>query len=170
MADQAAVIGGQAFSTGAIPRNSFEQVLPSTKVEIGLRDGAGCEASHFTSEERAGKIVFDRFPGEHATCFNVKDRGLVILSSCSHCGIINTIRQAQAVSGQQKVHAVMGGFHLTVAPEEYVARTVAALKDLDPDYVIPMHCSGATFTWMVRDAMPGKLIMSYTGTRFVFGG
>jgi len=170
MADQAAVIGGQAFTTGAIPRNSFEQVLPSTKVEIGLRDGAGCEASHFTSEERAGKIVFDRFPGEHATCFNVKDRGLVILSSCSHCGIINTIRQAQAVSGQQKVHAVMGGFHLTVAPEEYVARTVAALKDLDPDYVIPMHCSGATFTWMVRDAMPGKLIMSYTGTRFVFGG
>jgi len=170
MADQAAVIGGQAFTTGAIPRNSFEQVLPSTRVEIGVRDGAGCEASHFTSEERAGKIVFDRFPGEHATCFNVKDRGLVILSSCSHCGIVNTIRQAQAVSGQQKVHAVMGGFHLSVAPEEYVARSVAALKDIDPDYVIPMHCSGATFTWMVRDAMPGKLILSYTGTRFVFGG
>src|SRR5207245_9357430 len=95
MADQAAVIGGQAFTTGAIPRNSFEQVLPSTRVEIGVRDGAGCEASHFTSEERAGKIVFDRFPGEHATCFNVKDRGLVILSSCSHCGIVNTIRQPQ---------------------------------------------------------------------------
>ena len=170
MADQAAVIGGQAFTTGAIPRNSFEQVLPSTKVEVGVRDGAGCDASHFTPEERAGKIVFDRFPGEHATCFNVKDRGLVILSSCSHCGIINTIRQAQAVSGQTKVHAVMGGFHLSVAPQDYVAQTVQALKDIDPDYVIPMHCSGATFTWMVRDALPGKLIMSYTGTRFVFGG
>jgi 7,8-dihydropterin-6-yl-methyl-4-(beta-D-ribofuranosyl)aminobenzene 5'-phosphate synthase len=170
MAEQAAVIGGQAFTTGAIPRNSFEQVLPSTKVEIGTRDGAGCDASHFTSEERAGRIVFDRFPGEHATCFHVKDRGLVILSSCSHCGIINTIRQAQAVSGQRKVHAVMGGFHLSVAPEDYVARTVQALKDIDPDYVIPMHCTGATFTWMARDAMPTKLIMSYTASRFVFGG
>lgn len=169
MADQSAVIGGQGFTTGAIPRNSFEQVLPSTKVEIGVRDGAGCDASHFTSEERAGKIVFDRFPGEHATCFNVKDRGLVILSSCSHCGIINTIRQAQAVSGVAKVHAVLGGFHLSVAPEDYVARTIQALKDIDPDYVIPMHCTGAAFTWMVRDTMPGKLIMSYTGTRFVFG-
>src|SRR5881396_544320 len=168
MADQSAVIGGQGFTTGAIPRNSFEQVLPSTKVEIGVRDGAGCDASHFTSEERAGKIVFDRFPGEHATCFNVKDRGLVILSSCSHCGIINTIRQAQAVSGQTKVHAVMGGFHLSVAPQDYVAQTVQALKDIDPDYVIPMHCSGAAFTWMARDAMPGRLVMSYTGTRFVF--
>src|SRR5207248_1792693 len=132
MADQAAVIAGQAFTTGAIPRNSFEQVLPSTKVEVGVRDGAGCDASLFTPEERAGKIVFDRFPGEHATCFNVKDRGLVILSSCSHCGIINTIRQAQAVSGQTKVHAVMGGFHLSVAPQDYVAQTVQALKDIDP--------------------------------------
>jgi 7,8-dihydropterin-6-yl-methyl-4-(beta-D-ribofuranosyl)aminobenzene 5'-phosphate synthase len=169
MADETAVIGGQAFTTGAIPRNSFERVLPSTKVEIGVRDGAGCDASHFTSEERAGKIVYDRFPGEHATCFNVKDRGLVILSSCSHCGIINTVRQAQAVSGVQKVHAVLGGFHLSVAPEDYIARTVEALKDIDPDYVIPMHCTGAAFTWMVRDAMPSKLIMSYTGTRFVFG-
>jgi len=170
MAGEPAVIGGQAFTTGAIPRNSFEQVLPSTKVEIGVRDGAGCDASHFTSEERAGKIVYDRFPGEHATCFNVKDRGLVILSSCSHCGIINTIRQAQAVSGVAKVHAVLGGFHLSVAPQDYVAQTVATLKDIDPDYVIPMHCTGAAFTWMVRDAMPDKLIMSYTGTRFVFGG
>jgi len=170
LADQSTVMAGQAFTTGAIPRNSFEQVLPSTKVELGVRDGAGCDASHFTSEERAGKIVFDRFPGEHATCFNVKDRGLVILSSCSHCGIINTIRQAQAVSGVGKVHAVLGGFHLSVAPEDYVARTVQALKEINPDYVIPMHCTGAAFTWMVRDALPGRLIMSYTGTRFVFGG
>jgi 7,8-dihydropterin-6-yl-methyl-4-(beta-D-ribofuranosyl)aminobenzene 5'-phosphate synthase len=170
MADETAVIGGHAFTTGAIPRNSFEQVLPSTKVEIGVRDGAGCDASHFTSEERAGKIVSDRFPGEHATCFSVKDRGLVVLSSCSHCGIINTIRQAQAVSGVAKVHAVLGGFHLSVAPDDYVARTVQALKEIDPDYVIPMHCTGAVFTWMVRDAMPDKLILSYTGTRFVFGG
>ena len=64
----------------------------------------------------------------------------------------------------------MGGFHLSVAPQDYVVRTVQALKDIEPDYVIPMHCTGAAFTWMVRDAMPDKLIMSYTGTRFVFGG
>jgi 7,8-dihydropterin-6-yl-methyl-4-(beta-D-ribofuranosyl)aminobenzene 5'-phosphate synthase len=69
-----------------------------------------------------------------------------------------------------KVHAVLGGFHLSVAPDDYVARTVQALKEIDPDYVIPMHCTGAVFTWMVRDAMPDKLILSYTGTRFVFGG
>src|SRR5947208_1831669 len=170
LADQSTVMAGQAFTTGVIPRNSFEERLPSTEVELGVRDGAGCDASHFTSEERAGKVVFDRFPGEHATCFHVKDRGLVILSSCSHCGIINTIRQAQAVSGVGKVHAVMGGFHLSVAPQDYVAQTVQALKDIDPDYVIRMHCSRAPFTVMVRDPLLGKHVMSYTGTQLHVGG
>ena len=107
-----------------------------------MREGTGCEASYFSKEEQEGKIVFDQFYGEHATCFNVKDRGLVVISSCGHRGIISSIRQAQAVSGVQKVHAAMGGFHLGPAPEPYIAQTVQTLKEIDPDYVIPMHCTG----------------------------
>jgi len=170
MAETPAVIAGQAFSTGAIPRTSFETIVPlAVKVEIGARDGAGCDSSHFTKEEQEGKIVADRFRAEHATCFNVKDRGLVVIGSCSHSGIVNAIRQARAVSGVQKVHAAIGGFHLAPAPEPYVAQTVEALKEINPDYVIPMHCSGPTFARMVEQAMPGKLIPSSTGTRFIFG-
>ena len=170
MADKPAVIEGQAFTTGAIPRKGFEKVLPPpTRVEIGVRDGAGCDASHFSKEEQEGKIVFDQFYGEHATCFHVKDRGLVVISSCGHAGIINSIRQAQAVAGIEKVHAVIGGFHLAPAPEPYTAQTVQALKETNPDYVIPMHCSGAAFSRMVQREMPDKLIMPYTGTRFIFG-
>jgi len=168
-AEAPAVIEGHAFTTGAIPQNSFEKVLPATRVEVGIRDGAGCEASHFSKEEQEGKVVFDQFYGEHATCFNIRDRGLVLISSCGHRGLINSIRQAQAVSGVQKVHAVMGGFHLSPAPEPYIAQTVQALKDIDPDYVIPMHCSGAGFIQMVQKEMPEKLILSYTGSRYIFG-
>ncbi len=170
MAETPAAIEGQAFTTGAIPRTSFEKIVPlAVKVEVGARDGAGCDASHFTKEEQEGKIVADQFRGEHATCFNVKDRGLVVIGSCSHSGIVNAIRQAQAVSGVQKVHAVMGGFHLAPAPEPYVAQTIEALKEINPDYFMPMHCSGPTFARMVEQAMPGKLIPSSTGTRFIFG-
>lgn len=169
MAEKPAVIEGHAFSTGVIPRAGFEKVLPATRVEIGVREGAGCEASHFSKEEQDGKIVFDQFYGEHATCFHVKDRGLVVISSCGHVGLINSIRQAQAVSGIQKVHAAVGGFHLSPAPEPYIAQTVQALKEIDPDYIIPMHCSGAGFIRMVQRELPGKLIISYTGTRYVFG-
>ena len=92
------------------------------------------------------------------------------MTSCGHAGLINSIKQAQAVSGVQKVHAVMGGFHLAPAEAAYVAKEVQALKDeIDPDYIMPMHCSGATFTQMVSREMPDKLIMSYVGTRYIFG-
>jgi 7,8-dihydropterin-6-yl-methyl-4-(beta-D-ribofuranosyl)aminobenzene 5'-phosphate synthase len=169
VADKPAVMEGHAFTTGAIPRTSFEKVLPATRVEVGTREGAGCDARHFTKEEQAGGIVFDQFYGEHATCFHVKDRGLVVMSSCGHAGLINSIRQAQAVSGVRKVHAAVGGFHLSPAPLDYVADTVRALKEIDPDHVIPMHCSGAGFIRMVQQEMPDKLILSYTGSRYVFG-
>jgi 7,8-dihydropterin-6-yl-methyl-4-(beta-D-ribofuranosyl)aminobenzene 5'-phosphate synthase len=169
IAEKPTVIVGHAFTTGVIQRQGFEKVLPGPVVEIGIKDGVGCNASHFSKEEQEGKIVFDQHWGEHAICFNVKDRGLVVISSCGHRGIINSIRQAQAVSGVQQVHAVMGGFHLSPASEPYIAQTVQALKEIDPDYVIPMHCSGAGFIRMVQREMPDKLILSYTGSRYLFG-
>jgi 7,8-dihydropterin-6-yl-methyl-4-(beta-D-ribofuranosyl)aminobenzene 5'-phosphate synthase len=169
MAEKPMIIGGQAFTTGAIQRTTFETVQPAAKIELAKRDGAGCDASHFTPEEQAGQIVADQFWFEHATCFHVKDRGLVVISSCGHAGIVNTVKAAQAASGIEKVHAVIGGFHLAPSPEPYVAQTIDALKKINPDYLVPMHCSGRTFTRLADAAMPGKIIPPSTGTRFVFG-
>jgi 7,8-dihydropterin-6-yl-methyl-4-(beta-D-ribofuranosyl)aminobenzene 5'-phosphate synthase len=168
-AETPTVIGGHAFTTGAIQRKSFEKVLPNTMVEYAKKDGLGCDASHFTSAELQGKIVPDEHHHEHATCFNLKGRGLVVISSCGHAGIVNSVRQAQEVSGVRKVHAVLGGFHLGPAPPEYIAETVSALKALDPDVVVPMHCSGVGFTEEVRRQMPDRLLLSSTGSRLVFG-
>lgn len=174
MAQEPAVVEGHAFTTGTIARNSPEEVLPNTIVEAGVSDGAGCStepfAAHFTKAELEGKFLFDNHFGEHATCFNIKDRGLVVITSCGHAGLINTIRQAQAASGVEKVHAVMGGFHLSPADPEYVAQIVEVLRsEIDPDYLVPMHCSGATFIQITARDMPDKLIMSYTGSRYIFG-
>ena len=110
LADRPTVVSGHAFTTGPIARTSFEKVLPNTMVEYAIKDGLGCDASHFTPAELQGKIVPDEHPHEHATCFNVKDRGLVVITSCGHAGIINTVRQAQEVSGVNKLHALVGGF------------------------------------------------------------
>jgi 7,8-dihydropterin-6-yl-methyl-4-(beta-D-ribofuranosyl)aminobenzene 5'-phosphate synthase len=49
-----------------------------------------------------------------------------------------------------------------------VRDTVAAIKDMDIDYVIPLHCTGEPFYETAKAEMPNKLIRSYTGTRFVF--
>ena len=57
-----------------------------------MKDGLGCNASHYLPAEMLGKIVPDEHIHEHATCFNVKDRGLVVISSCGHVGIVNSAR------------------------------------------------------------------------------
>ena len=163
------VVAGHAFTTGAIPRSSFERVLPNTMVEYARRaDGIGCDMPA-ENAKAGGKPVPDLHMHEHGTCFNVKDRGLVVISSCGHAGIINTARQAMEVSGVKKLHAAMGGFHLFPAPDDYIAKTVAEFKALDPEVIIPMHCSGPTIVAMLRTELADRIITSATGTEYIFG-
>ena len=93
----------------------------------------------------------------------------MVISSCGHVGIVNSARQAQEVSGVQKVHALVGGFHLGPAPPDYLKQVVAEIKALDPDVIVPMHCSGDNFIRAIRENMPDKLIVPSTGARLTFG-
>jgi len=167
------VIEGHAFTTGTVPRTSIERVLPQTWVEYGIRDGLGCDANaymnhHFTPEELAGKPQPDQHWHEHATCFRLGDRGLVVISSCGHAGIINTLKRAQEVSGVEKIYALVGGFHLFPAPDDYLRQVMAELKKFDLDHVMPMHCSGQNFVDLAEKEMPEKLVLCGTGSSFTF--
>jgi 7,8-dihydropterin-6-yl-methyl-4-(beta-D-ribofuranosyl)aminobenzene 5'-phosphate synthase len=73
------------------------------------------------------------------------------------------------VSGVDKLLAVLGGFHLGVAPPDYVEHTIAELKALTPDVVIPMHCTGRNFTAKMRTEVPEQPVDWNTGSRFTFG-
>jgi len=149
------------FTTGYIERDSFETVSGGTLVtEVD---------DHFTEDERRGKLVKDLHPGEHATCYIVKGRGLVVISSCGHAGIINTVRTAMAVANVDKLHAVIGGFHLGPAPLDYITHTADEMEKLDPDVILPMHCTGARFIDAMRQRMPDRLVTSNVGSRFTFG-
>ena len=163
------VVAGHAFTTGPIKRSSNEKVLPNTSVEFAMKDGLGCNAAHYTPVELQGKIVADEHLHEHATCFNLQGKGLVVITSCGHAGIINTIATAREVSGIEKIHALVGGFHLGPAPEAYLSDIVAQLKTVNPDVVIPMHCSGQNFIDAVQKTMPEKLLLSTTGAKLTFG-
>ena len=166
--EQPTVILGHAFTTGSIERRSFESVFPQTMVEYFKTNGAGCDIPSANAKAQ-GKAVADEHIHEHGTCFNVKDRGLVVISSCGHAGIINTARQAMEVSGVKKLHAALGGFHLFPAPEDYLRKTIAEFKALDADVIIPMHCSGPSLVALLRSELADRVITSSTGTEFVFG-
>jgi 7,8-dihydropterin-6-yl-methyl-4-(beta-D-ribofuranosyl)aminobenzene 5'-phosphate synthase len=164
------VIAGHAFTTGQIKRVTDEKILPNTFEQFGKTpDGLGCDASHYTPAELLGKIVPDEHYHEHATVFNVKDRGLVVLSSCSHRGIVNATKQAMAVSGVTKVHALLGGFHLGPAPMDYTKHVASEIIELKPDIVVPMHCSGENFAEAMRDMAADRLFIGSTGATYTFG-
>jgi len=169
LADKPTIVANHAFTTGQIRRRSIERVLPNTHVEFGMKDGAGCDASQYLPAEMNGKTVPDEHLHEHATCFNVKGKGLVVISSCGHAGIVNSVRQAQEVSGVEKVHAIVGGFHLGPAPKDYLTQVVAEIKKLNPDVLIPMHCSGLNFVQEARSQMPENVLVTTTGSRITFG-
>jgi 7,8-dihydropterin-6-yl-methyl-4-(beta-D-ribofuranosyl)aminobenzene 5'-phosphate synthase len=167
-ADGPAIIADHAFTAGQIVLASFEKVLSPSKMKIGLDHDVGCYPQAFTDDERKLGVIPDQFRHEIATAYNLRGRGLIVLTSCSHRGVVNAIKAAQAASGIQKVHAVLGGFHLAPHKEDYVRETVMALKAIDPDYVIPMHCTGEPFYDIAKGELPKQLLRAYTGTRFVF--
>jgi 7,8-dihydropterin-6-yl-methyl-4-(beta-D-ribofuranosyl)aminobenzene 5'-phosphate synthase len=74
----------------------------------------------------------------------------------------------RSAPGITKVHAVLGGFHLAPYKEDYVREVIANLKEINPDYVVPMHCTAEPFWEIARIEMPNKVLRPYTGTRFVF--
>src|SRR6267143_6616328 len=170
MAEGPAIVANHAFTTGKIAQVSSEKPLQPSKEKVGVVNGFGCFPDKMSPAKNTGSFIPDDFEHEIGTNFVVKGKGLVVLTSCSHRGVINTIKQAQAASGIQKVHAVIGGFHI-VPPltDEYMHQVIATLKEINPDYLIPGHCAGERVYELVRAELPDKVIHSAVGARFVFG-
>jgi 7,8-dihydropterin-6-yl-methyl-4-(beta-D-ribofuranosyl)aminobenzene 5'-phosphate synthase len=160
------IVAGQGFTTGQIPLVSPER----PRVPTGMLPGQNCDRSLLDPAKRDKTFVVDDAEHELGTAFNVAGRGLVVIGSCSHRGIINTVRRAQAVSGIAKVHAIVGGFHL-VAPQTraQAMETLALMQAINPDYIVPGHCTGETFIGAALAAMPDKVFRSTVGTSYVFG-
>lgn len=111
----------------------------------------------------------DKLSGEQAIACNVKNKGLVVISGCAHAGIINTVRRAQKMMGIDKVHVVIGGFHLVNASQEVIDKTVDDMEAIAPDYVIPAHCTGFEAILSFAKRMPRQFILNTAGTQYLFG-
>ncbi len=143
---------GHLLVTGEVKRKTgFEKGMPGAEIE------------------RDGRWVADPIRDDQALVIAVKDKGLVILSGCAHAGIINTVEYARTITGIDRVHAVLGGFHLAgKAYEQVVPPTLDTMKRINPDYLVPMHCTGQDTIARFRAEMPGKCIQNTVGTSYVF--
>jgi 7,8-dihydropterin-6-yl-methyl-4-(beta-D-ribofuranosyl)aminobenzene 5'-phosphate synthase len=117
--------------------------------------------------KRGDKRELDLFTGEQSLVFNVKGKGLVVVSACAHAGIVNTVKHAQKMTGIDKVHVVIGGFHLIGAPMPKIQKTIADIKVINPDYVVPGHCAGWEAITGFEREMPKQFVLNMAGTRYV---
>lgn len=97
-------------------------------------------------------------------------RGLVVVVGCSHAGLVNTLRHALKLSGEPRLHAVLGGFHLNQASEVRLARTMAELQELGPDLIVPCHCTGDAAVERLRQSFGERVFPGSAGAVFRFGG
>lgn len=104
---------------------------------------------------------------ERALVFNVKGKGLVIISGCAHAGIINTIRYAQQITGTRKVYTVLGGFHLAGRQfEKRIEPTLEALKQINPELIVPSHCTGWRALYAISEKLPGAFVFNSVGNLY----
>jgi 7,8-dihydropterin-6-yl-methyl-4-(beta-D-ribofuranosyl)aminobenzene 5'-phosphate synthase len=119
--------------------------------------------------QRDGALVQDTFIGEQTLVANVRDRGLVVVTSCSHRGIVGICRHAARITGVPKIHAVVGGFHLSGLSDERVGQVVDAFRALEIDYIVPQHCTGIEAIAALLHRLPGRVVISSVGSTFTFG-
>jgi len=119
--------------------------------------------------KRGGKVERDYMMGEQGLVSNVKDKGLVVISGCAHAGIVNTVKHARKITSINKVHAIIGGFHLVNSAPDLISKTIADIQAMKPDYVIATHCTGFEAMSAFAKEMPDQFIINTAGTRYTFG-
>jgi len=146
------LLDGDVLFLGEVPRKtSFEKGMPMA----------------FYTEN--GQEIWDPIEDDTAMVMNLSGKGLVVISGCSHSGIINSVEYAREITGINKVHVAMGGFHLTgPAFEPIIDNTVKAMKEIAPDYVVPTHCTGRKAILAFERVMPDQFILNMSGTKLTF--
>jgi 7,8-dihydropterin-6-yl-methyl-4-(beta-D-ribofuranosyl)aminobenzene 5'-phosphate synthase len=94
--------------------------------------------------------------------------GLVLVVGCSHPGIDKIVEAAAAIN--PKIHLIAGGFHLVVAPDDVIAKAVAALKDtFKVENIAPGHCTGEPTFAALKQAFGDRYIYAGIGTSLPLG-
>jgi len=104
---------------------------------------------------------------DQALVVNVRDQGLLVLTGCGHAGAVNIARHAMRLTGIDRLHAMMGGFHLGgPAFERIIEPTVQALTAMEPSVIVPAHCTGWKAQHRFAAALPDAFVPNAVGTSY----
>jgi 7,8-dihydropterin-6-yl-methyl-4-(beta-D-ribofuranosyl)aminobenzene 5'-phosphate synthase len=148
------ILDGMIMISGEVARTTpFEKGLPNAFIE------------------RDGKLEEDHIADDQALFIHLREKGLVVISGCSHAGIINTVLQGRQVTGVQEVHGILGGFHLTGATAgPLIDSTIEELVKMEPKILVPMHCTGWEAINRISMVFADAFILNSVGTKITLNG
>jgi 7,8-dihydropterin-6-yl-methyl-4-(beta-D-ribofuranosyl)aminobenzene 5'-phosphate synthase len=116
------------YVSGEIPR--------VTAFETGMQgqhrrtlDGQGWEPDPLVIDERFIAV-------------SVKGKGVIVLTACSHAGVVNVMTHARECFAGETLYGVLGGFHLSGGNERIIPETVAELRAFELKMIAAAHCTG----------------------------
>jgi len=114
-----------------------------------------------------GEVVDDRMLDDISVVANVNGKGLVIVTGCSHAGIVNIARHAMELTDCEKIEGIIGGLHLIDAPDDRIKRTGEELSKLNPKWICAGHCTGFKAQVELYLAFRERFSPLQTGMQFV---
>ena len=153
---------GARFNMTAKPVRITDRFL--TTGEIPMISGYE-EIDSGLFDKKNGKMLPDELRDDLAMVIDA-DYGLVVILGCAHRGIINTLKQAQKVTGKELIYAAIGGTHLLYAPKERWQKTAADLKEMGVQYLGVSHCTGFKAAAFLAQEFGDRFFMNNSGSRW----
>jgi 7,8-dihydropterin-6-yl-methyl-4-(beta-D-ribofuranosyl)aminobenzene 5'-phosphate synthase len=136
------------MTTGEIPMISDYE-----EIDSGLYD------------KETGEMLPDELKDDLALVIDA-EYGLVVILGCAHHGVINTLQQAQKVTGKELIYAAIGGTHLLNADLARWQKTAADLKEMGVQYLGVSHCTGFEASAYLAQEFGDKFFMNNSGSRW----
>jgi 7,8-dihydropterin-6-yl-methyl-4-(beta-D-ribofuranosyl)aminobenzene 5'-phosphate synthase len=121
-------------------------------------------------EKTGSGIVRDMFQHEIALLLT-EGMETVLISGCSHSGIINIMKKAKEYSKGMEMKAVFGGFHIhnpvnrKNESNKYINELTEALKEADTTFYTG-HCTGQKNFSIIKEKLGRRILPMSTGDRF----
>ncbi len=104
---------------------------------------------YITGQIEGGNRNFDSVP-EQALVLRT-DKGLTVLTGCAHPGIADIVK-CVADRFKDRIHMIVGGFHLLDEPVGRIMGINDRIKDMGVEYVAPGHCTGDDACRIFKDS------------------
>lgn len=152
---------GARFNLTTKPVKIIDNIMTTGEVPM-ITDFERIDPDLFVKEDSGFKP--DKLLDDQALIINTES-GLVVIPGCAHRGLINTLYHAQQITGVKQIAMVLGGSHLTVATEEQIWLTIAALKELKVQKVGVSHCTGLPAVALMAQEFGDAFLFNNTGNR-----